>query len=313
MNRPHVPQAVIDLAHLRRTARGAGEWDRADVLRAEIEAAGWRVVDSGTDFALHPLRAPDAIRDGVLVHGSSTSVPSRLDEASTAAATVVAIDEARFSDRLASAAGIQVVSVETVDLHGEVAPRSASVASETIRIDATIGPGAIRNAGARRAVGAIVVIAAAPLSLDLLRKCVDVLADPAIAIVGSTGVRTLDLRRYELLEPGGDDAPTAVTGPVVAFRRSDLEARGPFDEGFRSSTWLDIWWSLVLRDEAGHPPRRAVELAAFGRAPATAVAAAGSLEDSLRQSRRDRYRLAERFAGRTDLIPGSADQPATRP
>ena len=37
--------------------------------------------------------------------------------------------------------------------------------------------------------------------------------------------------------------------------------RGPLDERFRFYRNLDIWWSLVLRDDGpGQPPRRAVRL-----------------------------------------------------
>ena len=325
MTRQHVPQAVIDLAHARRTARAAREWEQADALRAEIESAGWRVVDTGTDFALRPLRTADEIRDGILVHGSSAAVPTRLDEAATMAATVIVVAEG--SDEpgptraaWAPAGGIQVVLVETIDEQTDLGAGEPAVASETVRIAATAGPGAVRNAGCRRALGSILVVAAGvvgagAISADLVARFVAALADPGVAIVGSTGLWTPDLRRYATLDPPPADAiadaPAAVTGAVVAFRRSDLRDRGPFDEGFRSAAWLDIWWSLVLRDEGDGPPRRAVQVPS----PGGSVGSAGmsSLDDLLRQSKRDAYRLAERFAGRPDLASSRAVRPAHRP
>ena len=35
----------------------------------------------------------------------------------------------------------------------------------------------------------------------------------------------------------------------MAFRRADYVARGPLDEHFAFYRNLDIWWSLVLRDQ----------------------------------------------------------------
>ena len=58
--------------------------------------------------------------------------------------------------------------------------------------------------------------------------------------------------------PGPGDV-TAIEGYAIAFRREDAAARGPVDEHFRFYRNLDIWWSLVLRDEGeGTAPRRAV-------------------------------------------------------
>ena len=54
----------------------------------------------------------------------------------------------------------------------------------------------------------------------------------------------------------------------MAFRRADAAARGPLDERFRFYRNLDIWWSLVLRDEGeGSPPRRAVAVRSAGDPP----------------------------------------------
>jgi len=46
------------MAHERSAARAAKQWAEADRIRGEIEAAGWKVVDRGTDFALEPAHPP---------------------------------------------------------------------------------------------------------------------------------------------------------------------------------------------------------------------------------------------------------------
>jgi hypothetical protein len=76
------------------------------------------------------------------------------------------------------------------------------------------------------------------------------------------------------------------------------------DEGFSDPELLAAWWSLALRDapedpssEQVRPPRRAVALR-----PSAAVAE--DLPPDDRATRRDRYRLIDRFAGRDDLLVG---------
>ncbi len=89
MTRRRIPDEVLTAAHDRAKAREARDWPEADRLRGEIEAAGWRIVDRGTDFALSPATPPDIAQGERVRYGSSQSVPSRFDEPSTGVATVV--------------------------------------------------------------------------------------------------------------------------------------------------------------------------------------------------------------------------------
>ena len=80
MPRQRIPDEVLSAAHARSAARAARDWPEADRLRAEIEAAGWKVVDRGTDFALEPAAPPTVEEAGVVRYGSSAAVPSRRAE-----------------------------------------------------------------------------------------------------------------------------------------------------------------------------------------------------------------------------------------
>ena len=64
---------------------------RGRQVRAEIEAAGWKIADRGTDFALTPAAPPDVAEGERIRYGSSASVPARWDEPATGLATVVLI------------------------------------------------------------------------------------------------------------------------------------------------------------------------------------------------------------------------------
>ena len=94
----------------------------------------------------------------------------------------------------------------------------------------------------------------------------------------------------------------------MAFRRDDAAARGPLDERFRFYRNLDIWWSLVLRDQGeSEPPRRAVRVAEL---PVMRHEHRGwtSLDDDerARQSKRNFYRIIDRFGSRRDLLLSEA-------
>ena len=87
MPRTRIPDDVLSLAHDRAAARRAQDWAAADRIRAEIEAAGWKIVDRGTDFALEPAHPPTVADGDVVRYGSSAAVPTRLGEPATGPAT----------------------------------------------------------------------------------------------------------------------------------------------------------------------------------------------------------------------------------
>ena len=127
------------------------------------------------------------------------------------------------------------------------------------------------------------------------------LDDPSVAVAGGWGIVSSDLRKFEDAPAGDVDA---IEGYLQAFRRADFAERGPLDERFWFYRNLDIWWSLVLRDEGeGDPPRRAVRLDGL---PVARHEHRGwtSLPDDERdrQSKRNFYRIIDRFGARRDLL-----------
>jgi cysteinyl-tRNA synthetase len=327
------PDPIREFARRRAAARAARDWPEADRLRAEIEAAGWRVVDHGTRYELRPAAPPDVVdASGRVRYGSSASVPSRLAEPAGAPATVVlrAADDpvgiARLLDALRShaPAGTQVVvvadgpdeamsaSLEAAD--GPTAEPIGGALPEVVWTADRLGPAAAANAGLRRSTGAVAILLdpALEVSGDIVTPLVRALDDPSVAVAGPWGSVSDDLRHWQEAPPGDVEA---IDLAAMAFRRDDLAARGPLDERLRTERYLGIWWSLALRDEGeGAVSRRAVRLAglpllrasrpddgAVGAAPdqRAADAAAGELA---RLERRDAYRIADRFAGREDLL-----------
>ncbi|HEX2470028.1 MAG TPA: glycosyltransferase [Candidatus Limnocylindrales bacterium] len=317
MTRPRIPDDVLTAAHERAAARGAKDWETADRLRAEIEAAGWTVVDRGTDFALSPATPAD-IEEGARVrYGASRNVPSRLDEPAVGLATVVLIATDWPADVERAVAALQthapvgtgIVVVADGPADEQAAALDALTGVETVWTSERLGHAAATNIGVRRAAGPVVVLmdpSVEPTG-DVITPLAAALADPTVAVAGGWGLTSTDLRTFEEAPPGDVDA---VEGYLLAFRREDAAERGPLDERFRFYRNLDIWWSLVLRDEGeGRAPRRAVRVADL---PATRHEHRGweSLpeEERARRSKRNFYRIIDRFGSRRDLLVADRSQ-----
>jgi hypothetical protein len=321
VTRPHIPEAVLTAAHDRARARAARDWDLADRLRGEIEAAGWTIVDRGTDFALSPAAPPDVAEGARVRYGASRNVPARFDEPATGLATVVLIATDWPADLDRALAGLRAhapaetsVVVVADGPSEEQASALESIESaagdgnglpiEVVWTSERLGQGAATNIGLRRVGAPVAILLDTSLEPtgDLVTPLVRALDDERVAVVGGWGITSTDLRTF-------DDAPAgdvdAIEGYVQAFRRSDVVALGPLDERFRFYRNLDIWWSLVLRDggEDEDEPRRAVSLEEL---PLERHDHRGwtSLPDEERdrQSKRNFYRIIDRFGSRRDLL-----------
>ncbi len=319
MTRPHVPQDVLDAAHARKAAREAGDWPEADRLKGVIEAAGWRVVDRGADFALSPALAPDLREGGRVRYGASENVPSRLAEPDAGAATVVirATDDGAAVVRTVGAlrahgpAGLQVLVL--ADAPGpetaatiEQLERDAEPGLEVIWTAQRLRPGASINAALRRAVGPVILLLDASFEPagDIVTPLIGALADPGAAVAGAGGLAGTDVR--DLHESGPGDV-VALDGRCLAMRRRDSAAAGPLDERFGSPRLLAAWWSLVLRDQGeGHPARRAVALDGLPLLRHGVPIEDAGDDDRDRMLRRDRYRLLDAFGHRPDLLGAPA-------
>ena len=312
MPRTRIPDEILSLAHDRAAARGAQDWATADRIRAEIEAAGWKIVDRGTDFALEPIHPPTVAEGDVTRFGSSEAVPSRLDEPDpgTDEATVILVATDWPADLERAIAGLRAHAPDGTSIvvvaDGPSPDQDAALSAEdngleVIRTSSRLGTGAAWNIGLRRSSGSVVVIVdtSVEASGDIIGPLVRALDDPTVGVAGGFGIVSDDLRKFEDA-PAGD--VTAIEGYAIAFRRTDGAGRGPLDEHFRFYRNLDIWWSLVLRDEGeGSLPRRALAV----EIPARRHEHRGwtSLPEAERDrlSKRNFYRVLDRFGWRRDL------------
>lgn len=327
MNRAYVPQDILDAAHARSTARAERRWEDADRLRAEIEAAGWRVIDSGVDFRLELAGLPDIVADGRVRYGSSSAVPSRADEPASSRSTIVLVatdapDEAETI--LDAALATRHEDDQVVVVMDGPEPRLDGLVDrlggrcEFVETVTRLGAGAALNVALRRATGKVVVLLGPGVEPtgDIVSPLVDALADPTVAVAGRSGRRTADLRTGADITTNGE--ATTLSGDVIAFRRDDGLAAMPVDEVFVSRRHLDAWWSLTLRSgdraegdgtegagegSAASPARRAVVV---GDLPicdlASAAQDAPADPEETRRERRNFYRVLSAFRHRDDLL-----------
>jgi GT2 family glycosyltransferase len=312
MSRRHIPDEILSAAHERARARAERNWAEADRLRTQIEAAGWTIADRGTDFALSPAGPPTVEAEGVVRYGSSQDVPSRAAEPATGIATVILVATDWPSDLDRALAALAVHRPDGVDVivvaDGPSAEQHAAlerVDAEVVRTTERLGQAAAVNVGIRRAAAPVVVILDTSVEPtgDVVTPLVHALDDPTVALAGGWGVVSDDLRRFRDAPSGDVDA---IEGYALAFRRDDAHARGPLDERFRFYRNLDLWWSLVLRDEGeGQPPRRAlaVDLPAVRHEHRGWSSISEAERDRL--SKRNFYRIIDRFGSRRDLLTRS--------
>lgn len=319
MTRTHIPEAVLTAAHDRARARAARDWDLADRLRGEIEAAGWVIVDRGTDFALSPAAPPDLDEGARVRYGASRNVPARFEEPAVGLATVVLLATDWPEDLGRALAGLrahaptgtsvvvvadgpseeQAAALESID-----SPAGNDLTLEIVWTSERLGHAAATNIGIRRVEAPVAILLDTSLEPtgDFVTSLVRALDDERVAVVGGWGITSTDLRTFEDAPAGDVDA---IEGYVQAFRRDDAAAYGPLDERFRFYRNLDIWWSLVLRDgaEDDEEPRRAVRIDGL---PLERHEHRGwaSLpgEERDRQSKRNFYRIIDRFGSRRDLL-----------
>ncbi len=272
-NQAGPPAEITHLVRQRTEARARRDWTTADALKAQIEAAGWKVTDHGGRTSVSRAAPPSVELDGAVRYGSAAAVPSRLDQPPEVPWTAIVLaseSPERVSRLLAGlrahapgATQVVVVANDPSELQAAAladgAPDRTAIDGrdvEVLRTATRLGHAAALNIALRRAAGELVLIAdgtAWPAG-DALTPLAAALADPAVAVAGAFGVASAEPGRFRpsALEPSEARRVGAILAGWMAFRRSDYVALGPLDERFVTPAWLDVWWSLRLR--AGADP-----------------------------------------------------------
>ena len=170
-----------------------------------------------------------------------------------------------------------------------------------IRLEPVAGFAAAVNAGIEAAAGDVCILFDPGIELtgDAVTPLAATLNDPAVMVAGPYGLRGKPTMKDFEEHPGPD--VDAVEGYCMAFRRSDAIAVGGLDPRFRFYRIADIDFSFRLRDHGGrarvvpHLPLRRHEHRLWE---------ATSEQERERLSRRNLYRLLDRWRTRDDLLVG---------
>ena len=267
------PTEITHLIRQRTEARARRDWTAADALKAEIEVAGWKVVDHRGKTSVSLAALPSVEVEGEVRYGAAAFVPSRLEQPPDApwSAIVFASESPEEVSRLLAGlrthapGGTQVVVVANDPSELQQAALAAGhpdralvggLKPEVLRTATRLGHAAALNIALRRAAGDLVLIAdgtAWPTG-DALTPLAEALNRADVAVAGAFGLTSGDSGRLRptSLAPSDEGDVAALTAGWLAFRRADYIALGPLDERFVTPAWLDVWWSLRLR--AGADP-----------------------------------------------------------
>jgi cysteinyl-tRNA synthetase len=290
-----VPDDVRRLAAERDERRRARDFGAADALRERIADLGFRVVDAPGGPSFEPLDVAPVSRM------RPDDVVSVLDQEARYDATIVWVvegwpeDVTRALDAFRTHGGERTMQFVVVDVAGV----DADVFGEDVEVVPLVegtGWGAAGNAGLRRSLGRIVVVADGSIEPtgDVLSPMQDALADPAVGVCGPFGITTRDLREFE--RDAGPDVD-AIEGYLMAFRRDVLAAVGGFDERFRWYRTADIELSFRTKERG----LRAVVVPVPVEMHEHRMWQAASKDERARWSKRNYNRFLERFRGRFDL------------
>jgi cysteinyl-tRNA synthetase len=297
-----VPDEVRRLATERDKRRKAKDFAAADALRDRIADLGFTVVDSPEGPRLEPVGGAVGVAGEATDRVRPEDVPSVLEQPATFDATVHWLldgwpeDVARALDGFRSNQGGRRVQYVVADVTGQD-PVSFGEGVEVITLAEGTGWGAARNAGLKRSLGRIALVADGSIEPvgDVFGPMEAALADPTMGVVGPFGIVTTNLRDFE-----ASDGPEvdAIEGYLMAMRREVLLEVGMFDEKFKWYRTADIEYSFRLK-EAGlkamivtAPVTRHEHRMWFNTPP----------EERAKWSKRNYYRFLDRFRGRFDLL-----------
>jgi glycosyltransferase involved in cell wall biosynthesis len=305
--RPSIPDDILALSHQRDLLRRRGQYDRADLLKRQIEDAGYVVKDNPR--GAHLVILPSIEVDGKL-YRTARQLPSYLDDVdlATFSVNILAQNNAEHVRRcvesilhFAGNTSLEIILVDNasqdeVNLWAQNLKRKES-RLHILRTTRTMGIAEARNIGLKQSRGRYILLLDANLELtgDIFTALEQTLDNDEVGLTGIRGLRTNDLRHFEECR---ESEVEAIDGMCMAFKRRLLKQCGLFDEGYRFPQYMDIDFSFAIRD-TGATTILTPRLPIISH-PATFSGIADS--ERVRLTKRNFYRFLEKWGDREDLL-----------
>lgn len=311
--RQGIPAEILALSHERDLLRRRGQYARADILKQQIEAAGYVIKDNPR--GAHLVILPSIDVDGT-VYRTAQHLPSLLNEPDRCIFSVNILARNNYEQtrrcvesvlRFADSADLEIILVDNasqdgIDLWVETV-KYHEPRLHLLRASRVMGEAEARNIGLKQSRGRYILLldSCVELTGDIFPRLSITLADPTVGIVGVHGLRTDDLRHFEASD---ETEVEAVDGLCMAFPRKLLRRVGLFDEGYRFSPYMDIDFTFAIRDSGTQAiALHDLPLVCHGD---TQLASSSSAEQ-IRLKKRNFYRFMEKWGDRDDLLLTTED------
>lgn len=307
-SRPGIPADILALSHERDELRRRGKYDRADVLKRQIEEAGYGIKDN--PHGAHLIVLPSVEVDGV-VYRTALQVPSLLDEEDACEFSVNILANSSFEEtkrclesvlRSVGDRDVEIILVDNRSLDGLNAwfkeLQRGDSRMHMLSTSRPLGEAEARNIGLKQSRGRYILLLDSSLELtgDVFTPLAQALGDGKAGITGFKGLRTEDLRHFE---ESSDLEVEAIEGSCMAFGRRLLKRIGLFDERYRFPYYMDIDFNFAARNSGAQavvtpnlPIRSHPLLQDVGLSDA----------ERTRLTKRNFYRFLEKWGHRDDLL-----------
>ncbi|HXX76918.1 MAG TPA: glycosyltransferase [Ktedonobacteraceae bacterium] len=305
---PGIPADILALSHERDELRRRGKYDRADVLKRQIEDAGYSIKDN--PHGAHLIVLPSVNVDGV-VYRTARQVPSLLDELDLCEFSVNIIANTNFEEarrcvesvlRRMSTREVEILLVNNRSLD-ELEAWFRKLQSSDSRLHLLNSSRPLREAEARnialkqsRGKYILLLDTSVELTGDVFTPIEEILADASVGITGYRGLSSEDLHHFE---ESSEMEVEVIDELCMAFQRKLLKKTGLFDGSYRYTYYMAIDFNFAIRDSGvravitpnlpikSHPQLRDTTL---------------SDAEKTRFKKRNFYRFLDKWGDREDLL-----------
>jgi GT2 family glycosyltransferase len=306
--RPGIPAEILALSHERDLLRRRGQYARADMLKQQLEDAGYLVKDNPR--GAHLVILPSIRIDGK-EYRTARQLPSLLDEKDYCTFSVIILAQNNSMQarrcvnsvlRFAGTTNLEIILVDNDSRDG------TDIWTESLRLkeprfhvlqaSRTMGVAEAYNIALKQSHGRYILLLNPGIELtgDIFTPLEATLSENSIGVTGPRGQRTEDLRHFEESQ---EQEVEVIDGQCMAFKRRLLKRAGLFDERYRYPSYMDVDFSFAVRDQG-------VSAVLTQNLPITSHMDTqnNGLSDAERSrlNKRNFYRYLEKWGHREDLL-----------